>query len=354
MFFKNYRKNPPALLLMILAVFGLAIIVLCGAANTDAQTNKSTYLDFTGDGKTDWAVITNTPDRHYRWKILANQPITAGNPPFIRIFDYGFISDFLIPGDYTGDRKAEPTVWRSDQQGIFYVAQFPTGANGITLDRAVQWGTVGDGSVPGDYDGDGKLDYTVVRRSTTGLTWFILNSRTFTWRSVAFGFPDGNTFPGADFTGDGRDELVFTANVNGNLTYYIGDAVTGALVFAGSWGVSDRFRHTKLPPADYTGDGKADLVAVQNNSSQLVWYILDPTTNKYTATEFGLVRTGASSDIPVQGDYDGDGRFDIAVYRPSNHTFYVLKSSDGGLIAQTWGDNGDNPIIYGLILVPTD
>jgi hypothetical protein len=186
------------------------------------------------------------------------------------------------------------------------------------------------------------------------LTWYILNSRTYTWRSVAFGFSGGRTLPGADFTGDGRDELVFTANVNGNFTYYIGDAVTGALVLVGPWGVSDDFRQTKLPPADYTGDGKADLVAVENLGSRLIWYILDPTTNRYTATEFGYGRArveGGIADQPVRGDYDGDGRFDIAVYRYSNHTFYVLKSSDGGLIVQPWGDEGDTPLIFGFFAI---
>jgi hypothetical protein len=357
MFLKNHREKPSALL-MNFASFALAIIFLCGAANiTDAQTNKSTYLDFTGDGKTDWAVIRTprTPDQNYRWKILANQPISAQNPPFIRIFDYGLISDRLLPGDYIGDRKTEATVWRPSEQSIFYVAQFPTGTNGITLNRAVPWGIGGigrDSSYPqGDYDGDGKMDYTVVRYSAIGVTWYILSSSTSTWRSVDFGFPSGSTLPGADFTGDGRDELVFTSDVNGNLIYYIGDAVTGALVFAGPWGKSSSFIDNNLPPADYTGDGKADLVAVRKNLNRMVWYILDPITNKYTATEFGFgqATAGARPDFPVQGDYDGDGRFDIAVYRYSNQTFYVLKSSDGNLIAQPWGDDGDLPLSIGFI-----
>jgi hypothetical protein len=163
MFLKNYRKNPPALL-RIFALFGLAITFLCGAASiANAQTNKGTYLDFTGDGKTDWAVINVqlTSNYPFRWKILGNQTgSSAQTAPFIRVFDYGPIGDIAVPGDYTGDRKTDPTVWRPDPQGIFYVAQFPAGTDEIKLDLAVPWGIghVDGAGSQGDYDGDGKMD----------------------------------------------------------------------------------------------------------------------------------------------------------------------------------------------------
>lgn len=353
---KKYRENP-FILSIIFAVFGLVIFAF-GAINTaNAQTNKSTYLDFTGNGRTDWAVITafaKTPGQSYRWKILGNPASSVPNEAFIRIFDYGHLNDIILAGDYVGDRKTDLTVYRSGSQSIFYTAEFPIGAGAIMLDRAVRWGTQTDGSfAQGDYDGDGKLDFTVTRRNDdNSITWYILGSSFNVMRAINFGFSNGGIVatPGADFTGDGRDELVFTTNVNGGLVYYIGDAVTGELVLIRQWGFYNvefdaTFTDRSLAPADYTGDGKADFVAVRQSVNPMVWYILDPATNTATATRFGYgQRTDGSRDFPIRGDYDGDGRQDIAVYRTSNHTFYVLRSSDGGITAQTWGEDGDLPL----------
>jgi hypothetical protein len=90
---------------------------------------------------------------------------------------------------------------------------------------------------------------------------------------------------------------------------------------------------------DYDGDGKTDFAVWRPSTGQ--WFII-PSSNPGTP----IVQSwGLNGDVPVPGDYDGDGVTDFAVWRPSTGQWFVIPSSNpGSPIVQSWGLNGDIPV----------
>ncbi|HEX8289896.1 MAG TPA: VCBS repeat-containing protein [Pyrinomonadaceae bacterium] len=302
------------------------VLALSLSVSTFAQLSLRNAIDADGDKKADYMVFRQSNNVWYTLKSGGGtlfQPFGLAN------------EDYMTPGDYDGDGKGDISVWR-DSNGGWY--RLNSSNNTFT---ATGFGISGDEPVARDYDGDGKTDIAVVRRSNGGMIWYIRTSTDSNFYGVQFGLATDFTAPG-DYDGDGKFDVAVQrpgTTPTSQSTFYIQRSRDGLLIVP--WG----FSNDLVVPGDYDGDGKTDIAVVREgtaSNSFLVWYIRKSSDGDLLARVFGI----ASSDLNAQNDYDGDGKTDIAVWRDTNGTFYVARSSDNfnAMSVVQWGTANDFPV----------
>lgn len=295
---------------------------LTGTAATGSVINSVTPSN--SGGKTTYTVTATVgPNAGNLWLSWAN--VTNLNNSLTNTLP--FTGGTATKADFDGDGKTDVSVFRRSD-GNWYLNR---SAAGFT---SVHWGIDIDTYLTGDYDGDGRADFVVWRVSSTpGVPdFYILNSSGFTVSTYAFGDVGDKPVIG-DFDGDGKTDVVVWRPSDG--TWYITKSSTQAVV-AFKFGTAG-----DIPVMmDFNADGKADLAVFR--PSDRTWYMANGLGT--SPQSFAAIQWGLTSDILVPADYDGDGKDDIAVWRPSDGTWYILRSSDGGLTQIKFGTAGDVPV----------
>lgn len=159
--------------------------------------------------------------------------------------------------------------------------------------------------------------------------------------------------PGPTGGGTATFASVFNGTApNGNWSLFVIDFVAGdAGSISGGWTIEVTSSGPSVTPQhvlDYDGDGSTDYTVVRNTgggSGGAVTWFVDPSVG---AGPNVITPWGISTDFFVSGDFDGDSKSDITVYRPAAAqvaAFYILQSQTSTVRVEQFGQTGDDPTI---------
>ena len=140
------------------------------------------------------------------------------------------------------------------------------------------------------------------------------------------------------FSGDMGSTLATPAtSTTYTLTAAGGVSLNASVIAPRAWGGST----DTAVPGDYDGDGKTDLAVYRPSTGQ--WFISRSTAGPLQMS-WGAPSLG---DMPVPADYDGDGKTDIAVFRWATGQWIILNSASGTTTIVSWGapSLGDVPVM---------
>lgn len=233
--------------------------------------------------------------------------------------------------DFDGDGKADLAVFRPGDSN-WYVRRSSDASM-----YALNWGLSTDRVTPADFDGDGKTDIAVWRDEPSNpdrANFYLLRSSDATVSVQQFGRTGDDPSILGDFNGDGKADLaVFRPGTGGGQSYFFYRSVESP---ADSWNAVPWGIDGDVPVVgDYDGDGMTDIAVFRPSNG--IWYVLQSGNASVRYAQWGL-----SSDILVPADYDGDGKTDLAVFRDG--VWYVLNSFDGSVSYRYFGTSTDLPV----------
>src|SRR5712691_8484632 len=208
------------------------------------------------------------------------------------------------------------------------------------------------GIVVSDFNGDGKPDLAVVNFGDW-TAWVLLGNGDGTFQPAKnIYFASGGGFPWyiaeGDFNGDGKPDLV-VSNVDSNTVSVLLGNGDGTFLPAVSFPVGPNPWYFAV--GDFNGDGKLDLAVAYYGCSLDCSVSPSNTVMVFLGNGDGTFRPASQLTVGngpagvAVGDFNGDGKPDLAVANVNDNTLSVLLGNGDGTFqpAQTFSGVGSHP-----------
>jgi hypothetical protein len=312
----------------------------CGPGCNLDQLPVIALADFNGDGKLDVAVA----GQFSTWVLWGN-----GDGSFQVTPNYaagGIVPGPIAAGDVNGDGKLDLVVGNLSGIGVLF------GNGDGTFQSAVGYGVTPGALVLSDVNGDGSPDLVY----TSGFNVNVqLNNGDGTFQA-AVGYGAGGAAGSggigglavADVNGDGKPDLVVGVTAAGTCPDPGCDPNTGGVTVLlgngdGTFQTATTFNSGSAPnPAvaigDLNGDGRPDVLATSGNNVEVLVGNGDGTFQAAVG-----YAAGSSPASIVVGDFNGDGKLDVAVLNYGPYGVSVLLGNGDGTLKAPAFYAGDLP-----------